>query len=159
MCAKFPKQEKAQSCPGLLPDDFVYFFEEEYENPGRRGLFMMAQSKLYEPRYKTKRYTSFEKLAKYAAVKFNNFDAKAFYEMVGLKDVANDESPKKMPAKISTTTVSNVGRLTPRKLAENKCGDCDNCKREPCGQCDTCRNDTAACCLRRVRQLMVKCEL
>ena len=50
----------------------------------------------------------------------------------------------------------NAGTWSLKKLYDERCKNCLNCRRAPCAKCDTCLRNEGEVCLRRVSKMKVK---
>jgi hypothetical protein len=138
MCLSFTTEERAQTCGRFLPEGWLYFFEDERENSDYYGLFLINHSNITSKR--CFRYRSFQDAASRFQSSFENFDAGAFYEQVGLSRIGNARGSSLPPKKRAPreTATASYGCLTLQQLQERSCGGCENCSRQACGNCDSC---------------------
>jgi hypothetical protein len=167
MCSVFEMKQRAQPCE-FLPDGWLYFFDEEQENPEFKGLFLIPKVNLTKKRIC--KYKSFGSATIQNSRVFGDYEENQFYEHVGLlwlgEGSGSDEAsaPSRsitVPRSMATRGTSSpprcdLGTWSLRELSERRCGDCANCNREHCRDCDSCKRAIGECCLRRVSSMLVR---
>jgi hypothetical protein len=167
ICSVVEMSQRARPCE-FLPDGWLYFFDDEQENPEFKGLFLISKVNLTKERpYKFK---SFGSVATRSPRVFSDYEENQFYEHVGLfsrgggsgSDEASAPSRSiTLPRSMTTRGTSSPPRWSSgtwslKELLERCCGDCANCNRGHCRDCDSCKRAIGECCLRRVSSVLIR---